>query len=76
MTGFKVCWMDVSRHLGDVMPWQRYLRAQECIGSARMELTFENSDLVAEHHQLDIPVVLGSLDSFVRLEHSQALVEG
>jgi hypothetical protein len=26
-----------------------------------MELTFENSDLVAEHHQLDILVVLGSL---------------
>jgi hypothetical protein len=26
-----------------------------------MELTFENSDLLAEHHQLDILVVLGSL---------------
>jgi hypothetical protein len=24
-----------------------------------MELTFENSGLVAEHHQLDIPVGLG-----------------
>jgi len=28
---------------------------------AHMELTFENSDLVAEQHQLDILVVLGSL---------------
>jgi len=27
----------------------------------RMELTFENSDLVAEHDQFDILVVLGSL---------------
>jgi hypothetical protein len=26
-----------------------------------MELTFENSAFVAEHHQLDILVVLGSL---------------
>ncbi len=37
---------------------------------ARMELTFENSDL-AEHRQLDIPVVLGSLAGLQETEGSQ-----
>jgi len=33
-----------------------------------MELTFENSDLVAEHHQLDILLVLGSLARIAKTE--------
>jgi hypothetical protein len=35
-----------------------------------MELTFENSDL-AEHRQLDIPVVLGSLAGLQETEGPQ-----
>jgi hypothetical protein len=31
------------------------------VAHTHMELTFENSDLVAEHHQFDILVVFGSL---------------
>jgi hypothetical protein len=37
---------------------------------ARMELTFENSDL-AEHRQLDILVVLGSLEGLQETEGRQ-----
>ena len=36
------------------------------VAHARRELTFENSDLMAEHHQLDIVVVLGSLARIAR----------
>ena len=38
------------------------------VAHARMELTFENSDIVAEHHQLDILVVLGSLAGLQKTE--------
>jgi hypothetical protein len=35
--------------------------AERFVGTARRELTFENSDLVAEHRQFDIIVAFGSL---------------
>jgi hypothetical protein len=40
------------------------------VAQARVVLTFENSDL-AEHHQLDILVVLGSLEGLQKTEVPQ-----
>ena len=40
------------------------------VAHARRELTFENSDL-AEHHQLDILVVLGTLEGLQKTDDPQ-----